>query len=100
MDLTLVSALQSGRADFPSQSDVSQSAEEMRQLAKDFEKAFVSEMLRHSGLGEMPSTFNGGPGEAAFSGMIADHYAEEIARTGGLGLSDHIFRVLSERQAQ
>lgn len=70
----------------------------LRAAAIRFEAAFLAEMLRHSGLGEMPSAFNGGAGEAAFSGTLIQEYAAKIADAGGIGLADRIFESLLGRE--
>lgn len=72
----------------------------LRELAEKFETAFLSEMLRHSGMGKMPEGFNGGAGEARFSGFLVEAYATEIAKSGQIGLADHIYRDLLARGAQ
>jgi Rod binding domain-containing protein len=69
----------------------------LRGVAERFEAAFLAEMLRHSGLGRMPDSFNGGAGEAAFSGTLVQEYANRIAATGSLGIAERIYRTLSER---
>ena len=69
----------------------------LRRSAEAFEAAFLAEMLRHAGLGRMPETFNGGAGEAAFSGTLIEEYARQIADQGGLGLADQIYRSLAAR---
>ena len=75
-------------------------ADPLRQAAREFEAAFLAEMLRHSGLGRMPESFNGGPGEAAFSGTLVEAYASRIAASGGLGLAEHIYRSLAQRDGR
>lgn len=72
----------------------------LRAVAERFESAFLAEMLRHSGLGKMPDSFNGGAGEAAFSGTLVQEYANRIAATGSLGIAERIYRTLSERGTQ
>ncbi len=74
--------------------------EALRELAVKFETAFLTEMLRHSGLGEMPESFNGGAGEARYSGFLIEAYAAEISKTGQIGLADQIYRDLVARNAQ
>ncbi|MFQ5567803.1 MAG: rod-binding protein [Paracoccaceae bacterium] len=67
----------------------------LRAEAERFEAAFLAEMLRHSGLGRMPETFNGGPGEAAFAGTLVQEYATRIAATGRLGIAERIYDSLA-----
>lgn len=69
----------------------------LRQAAQAFEAAFLAEMLRHTGLGRMPESFNGGAGEAAFAGTMVEAYAREIAASGGVGLAEQIYRSLAAR---
>lgn len=72
-------------------------AEGMREAAVAFESIFLAEMLRHSGLGAMPETFNGGAGEKGFSGMLVRAYADEIAATGSTGIAETVYRAMRER---
>lgn len=69
----------------------------LRRAAEAFEAVFLAEMLRHSGLGRMPATFNGGPGEAAFTGTLIETYAKQIAASSRLGLAERIYRSLVAR---
>lgn len=69
----------------------------LRSESKRFEAAFLAEMLRYTGLGRMPESFNGGAGEAAFSGSLVQEYANLIAATGTLGISEQIYKSLLER---
>ncbi len=69
----------------------------LRAEAERFEAAFLAEMLRHSGLGRMPESFNGGAGEAAFAGSLVQEYANRIAATGTLGIAEQIYNNLVER---
>ncbi|MEM7745254.1 MAG: rod-binding protein [Pseudomonadota bacterium] len=70
---------------------------ELRSVALRFETAFVAEMLKHSGVGEMRDGFNGGAGEAAFSGLLTWEYAGEIAERGTMGIADKVYAALRER---
>lgn len=69
----------------------------LRELAQKFETAFLSEMLRHSGLGKMPDGFNGGSGEARFSGFLIEAYAEKLSQSGQIGLADRLYKDLAAR---
>ena len=76
---------------------VLKSDEAMRAAAIKFEATFLAEMLKHTGLGEMPEGFNGGAGEAGFSDFLVHEYAESIASTRSTGLADQIYQALKER---
>ncbi|MHA3978341.1 rod-binding protein [Halovulum sp. GXIMD14794] len=68
--------------------------EALRASASALEQSFLAEMLRHAGVARPPESGGGGAGEDAFSGFLADAYAEELTRAGGIGLADHIFEAL------
>ncbi len=59
--------------------------------AEELEATFLSEMLAHSGLGEMQGSFGGGQGEAQFSSFLRDEQAKLIVQQGGIGLAQLIF---------
>jgi len=67
---------------------------QIRAAAERFEAVFLTEMLSHSGLGQMREHFNGGVGERGFSGFLVREYAERIAATGTTGIADRIFEAL------
>lgn len=65
-------------------------------LARDLESAFLAEMLKSAGLGKLSESFSGGAGEEQFAGFLVDEYAKQTAYAGGIGLSEAIYRALSE----
>lgn len=71
--------------------------EQLRQVAQDLEAAFLSEMLKHTGLGETPDSFGGGVGEDQFSSLLRDAQAKEMSAKGGIGLAESIFNSLKEK---
>lgn len=70
----------------------------LREAARAFEAAFLTEMLKHSGLGEAPEGFGGGAGEAQFASHLRAAQARQMADAGGLGLAEHIFESMKARQ--
>jgi len=70
----------------------------IRAAAEKLEASFLAEMLRHTGLTDMRDTLNGGAGESAFSGFLADAYAEGFVRAGGIGLTEHLVKAIAARQ--
>ena len=72
----------------------------LRQTAQAFEAAFLTEMLKHSGVARVPDQFGGGPGEAAFADLLTREYAREISRTGRIGIAEPVYRYLVARAAQ
>lgn len=72
-------------------------ADPLRQVATQLETAFLSEMLKSSGLGEMSDSFSGGAGEEQFASFLRDEQAELMAARGGIGLAESIFQAMSRR---
>jgi Rod binding domain-containing protein len=64
--------------------------------AEELEASFLSEMLAHSGLGEMQGSFGGGSGEEQFSSFLRQEQARLIVQHGGLGLAELIFNTMVE----
>ena len=68
-----------------------------RQVARELEVSFLAEMLKSAGVGEQTSNFAGGIGENQFALFQRQALAEEMVASGGIGLSEHIFKSLMER---
>lgn len=70
-----------------------------REAAVQFETMFVNQMLEHlsSGLKSDPN-FGGGPAEAIHRSMLNEEYAKQIAKRGGIGVSDAIYREMLRMQ--
>lgn len=78
-------------AQAPSQS------EKLRAAAVELEAAFLGEMLKSAGLGKARQTFGGGAGEDQFASFLVQHQARELAKTGGVGLSEILFQSMMEK---
>lgn len=65
--------------------------------ARALEATFLSEMLKASGLGELPDSFGGGIGEEQFQSFLIDAQAREMVEVGGIGLAQAIFDALAAR---
>ncbi|MFT4782539.1 MAG: flagellar protein FlgJ [Paracoccaceae bacterium] len=70
----------------------------LHSVARELEASFLNEMLKHAGLGAARDSFGGGIGEEQFSGFMTRIQAEKLADAGGIGLAQHIFESLKERQ--
>lgn len=68
----------------------------IRDAAEDFEAAFISQMLKFSGLGKALTT-GGGEDVAAFTDFYIQNYAEQIVESGGFGLADKFYDKLATR---
>lgn len=67
----------------------------LRQKAVELEAAFLSEMLAHAGLGGTAGAFGGGIGQDQFASFLRQEQAMAMARRGGIGLAEHLFRAMS-----
>ncbi|NBB84533.1 MAG: hypothetical protein GVY28_14170 [Alphaproteobacteria bacterium] len=67
----------------------------LQEAAREFEAAFLAEMLAHGGLGETPEAFGGGAGEDQFAGMLRKAQARHLADAGGIGLAEYIVTSLA-----
>ena len=70
----------------------------LRRRAEELEAAFLAEMLGHAGLGAPAGAFTGGTGEEQFASFLRQEQARAIARAGGIGLAESLFRALLARQ--
>lgn len=64
--------------------------------AQKLEASFLAEMLKSTGLGEMPDAFGGGVGEEQFASFMRQANAEQMVKAGGIGLAQSIFESLKE----
>ena len=66
-------------------------------VAQDLEATFLAEMLKSAGLGAMRESFGGGIGEEQFGSFLRQAQAQEMVKTGGIGLAEAVFNTLKER---
>ena len=76
------------------------SPSEVDAAAQDFEAVFLSQMLQHlfadvdmNPLGEGDSF-----GEDVYKSMLIDEYGKILARSGGIGVADHVRREMLKLQ--
>ncbi len=72
---------------------------ELLKKAREFETAFVAQMLSHSGLAKALNA-NSGFGGEAFSSLLVEQYAGQIVDRGGFGLADKIYEQLRDKEVQ
>ena len=73
--------------------------EQAKKLAQDFESFFLSQMLQPMFRDTAPEApFSGGAGEDAWRSMQVDEYGKAIAKSGGIGISDMIYREILKAQ--
>jgi peptidoglycan hydrolase FlgJ len=65
--------------------------------AEDFEAVFLSQMLQHMFDGIEPDeTFGGGHAEEVYQSFMVEEYGKIIARSGGIGMKDHVLRQMEQ----
>ena len=70
------------------------------ETAQDFEAQFLSSMLQpmFENIQEEDSPFSGGPGETMFRSLLVDQYGQNIAKSGGVGIADAVYREMIKMQ--
>jgi len=74
--------------------------EDLWHLSVAFEATFLNEMLKSSGVNTTSSSFGGGAGEDAFSSLLTQTYADGFSKAGGIGLAQHVYSSMLEREAK
>ncbi len=69
-----------------------------RATAEKLEASFLAEMLKSAGLGAQENSFSGGIGEDQFASFLRQALAEEMVKTGGLGLADTFYEAMMEKK--
>ena len=62
----------------------------IKQQAQDFEAVFISQMMENMFADVDVDPMNDGPGKDIFKSMLNDQYGKIIARSGGIGIADHV----------
>ncbi len=71
--------------------------QKLKAASVELEAAFLAEMLKSAGLGEARQSFGGGAGEDQFASFLVQQQAEQMARSGGIGLSEILFNAMMEK---
>lgn len=73
--------------------------EAARAAADDFEAVFISQMLETMFQG-LPTDgpFGGGHAEGVFRSLMVKEYGQQIAKSGGVGLADNVYREILKLQ--
>jgi flagellar protein FlgJ len=68
-------------------------------VAEQFERMFVSEMLKPMFEGiKTDGPFGGGNAEDTFRPMLLDQYADGVAKSGGIGIKDAVLKEILRMQ--
>ncbi|MEX0306132.1 MAG: rod-binding protein [Ruegeria sp.] len=71
--------------------------QKLKDASVELEAAFLAEMLKTAGLGQARSSFGGGAGEDQFASFLVKQQAQQMAKAGGVGLSEIIFNSMMEK---
>ena len=73
-------------------------AAKARATAQDFEAMFLNSMFGQmfSNVGDGP--FSGGHAAKTWQSMLTDEYARTVAKSGGVGIADSVYRQLIAQQ--
>ena len=70
-----------------------------RKSADEFEAIFISQILKSMSAGvKTDGAFGGGNGEDIFKDVLSEEMGKTIAKNGGIGLSDAVYRELLRAQ--
>ncbi len=70
-----------------------------RETATTFEAVFLSQILKSMSMGiKSDGPFGGGQAEEVFQDVLSEEVANQIARNGGIGLSDSVYREILKTQ--
>lgn len=69
-----------------------------RGVAEKLEATFLAEMLKSAGFGSQENSFSGSSGEDQFASFHRQAIAEKMVVAGGIGLTEHILRHMTEVQ--
>ena len=70
----------------------------LMQAAQKLEASFLAEMLKSAGYGEARDALGGGAGEEQFASFLVDAQAKQMVQAGGIGLAEHLYHSLKERE--
>jgi Rod binding domain-containing protein len=72
---------------------------EIKESARKFEAQFLSIMLQQMFDGvEASAPFGGGPGESMFKSFMTEAMADQMVKSGGVGISDTVQREMLKLQ--
>lgn len=75
------------------------SPEKVDEVAQQFEAQFISQMLQNMfSTVDSKNALGGGEAEEYYRDMLVDEYGKVIARSGGIGVADHVKREMLRMQ--
>jgi Rod binding domain-containing protein len=96
--LTALPALPAARPDGPQSAPRDAKA---WATAQAFESFFLGQVLNAMSAGlKTDGPFGGGPSEGAWRGMMNEKVGEAVARSGGVGIADHVYQQMLKMQEE
>jgi Rod binding domain-containing protein len=78
-----------------------QSPDKAKAAAQDFEAVFLNSMFQQMFTGiDGDGPFGGSGGAGVWRSFLADEYAKNFAKAGGVGIADQVYGELIARQSQ
>ncbi|MBL4615581.1 MAG: rod-binding protein [Magnetovibrio sp.] len=75
------------------------SLSKLRETAQDFEAVFLSQMMKPMFEGiQTDGPFGGGQAEQMYRDLMVDEYGKSIAKAGGIGIADAVFKEMLKMQ--
>ena len=73
--------------------------EKLREAAQDFEAVFLTQMIKPM-FDTVPtnSMFGGGQAETIYRGLMVEEFGKSVAKNGGIGIADTVYRELLKLQ--
>lgn len=76
-----------------------QSADQIDETSKEFEAVFLSQMLEHMFQDvDLDPMSDNGTSDDIYKSMLVDEFGKILARTGGIGVADHVKREMLKLQ--
>jgi flagellar protein FlgJ len=73
--------------------------EKAMQTAREFESLFLAQFAQVMFQGiKSDGPFGGGPAEDIFKNLLAEEYGKTLARSGGVGIADSVYREILKFQ--
>jgi flagellar protein FlgJ len=93
LPLPQVDTGQARGADLQARAGAARTKDQAREIANEFEKMFIAQMLQPM-FADLPTDgpFGGGAAEEMFRPLLLEEYAGAVAKQGGVGVSDAVYR--------
>jgi Rod binding domain-containing protein len=94
-----VDVMSQRKAGLPGEVASVKTREQAREVARQFERMFIAEMLQPMFAGiETNGPFGGGNAEATFRPMLLDQYADAVSKGGSIGIADKVMSEILKMQ--